>query len=259
MAERSGIAEIILAAREGLAQICLRRGTYAQALQHLRAAVETVESLRARIPTPELRSTFVQQNSRVYEAIVDVLSRLHARDPAAGYDRHAFAFRERGRARGFLDSLAESKASVTKGLTTEQVRRQNQLHAELSKFSAALLREGSESNRRAVDSAERRLAEWALDLRRINRRYHDLQYPKPYDAAKAQTALAAAGAVILEYDLGERQRCDKHPDKAVKAPRVPNAVLPDGQSHACANHVRQQQRPRRRCADSRTHSSSEFD
>src|SRR5260370_4717592 len=181
LAQRSGIPEVILAARDGLAQTCLRRGQHAQSLQHLQAAVETIESLRARIPTPELRSSFVQQNSRVYEAILDVLSRMHARDPAAGYDRQAFAYLERGRARGFLDSLAESKASVTKGLSTEQLRRQNQLHAELSKASAALLREESESNRRAVESAERRLAEWALDLRRINPRYHDLQYPRPYD------------------------------------------------------------------------------
>src|SRR2546430_12785881 len=51
-----------------------RRGTYMQALQHLQPAIETIESLRARIPTPELRSSFVQQNSRAYEAIVDVLS-----------------------------------------------------------------------------------------------------------------------------------------------------------------------------------------
>src|SRR5207247_10497301 len=76
---------------------------------------------------------------------------------------------------------------------------------DLPKASAAWLREGSEPNRRAVESAERRLAEWSLDLRRINPRYHELQYPRPYDAAKAQSTLAAAGAVILEYALGERQ------------------------------------------------------
>jgi CHAT domain-containing protein/Tfp pilus assembly protein PilF len=205
LAQRLGMPEIILAAREGIAQTCLRRGLHAQAFQHLQPAVETIESLRARIPTPELQAAFVQQNSRVYETIIEVLSRLHARDPAAGYDRQAFDYVERGRARAFLDLLAESKASVTKGLNAEQVRSQHQFQTELSKASAALLREGSESNRRAVESAERRLAEWALAMRRTSPRYHELQYPRPYDAAKAQSILAAAGAVTLEYALGEHQ------------------------------------------------------
>jgi CHAT domain-containing protein/tetratricopeptide (TPR) repeat protein len=205
LAQPAGFVEAILAAREGLAETCLRHGKTLQALQHLEVAVQTIETLRGRIPTAELRTGFLQQNWRVYEDIIDVLTQLDSRTPGAGYDAKAFAYLERGRARAFLDLLAEAKANITNGLTPDQFRRQTQLRFELSRASAALLREGSKQNRLAVERAEHRLVEWALELRRTNPQYHELQYPRPYDAAMARSMLAGTGTIILEYALGERR------------------------------------------------------
>src|SRR5262249_33463933 len=104
-----------------------------------------------------------------------------------------------------LDLLAESKARITKGLTAEQLRRQDELFGNLSKASAALMRDASGDNRRAVEKAQQELAEWKVELRRTNPRYQQLQYPDPYGVREAQQAARRADAVAVEYCLGDRR------------------------------------------------------
>ncbi|MBI1788068.1 MAG: tetratricopeptide repeat protein, partial [Acidobacteria bacterium] len=88
--ERAGFPELIIAARRGLAEIARRRGRLAQAFEHLRGAIERVETLRGRIPAPDLQAGFVRENARVYEDAIDVLARM------PGRAREAFAMAERG-------------------------------------------------------------------------------------------------------------------------------------------------------------------
>jgi CHAT domain-containing protein len=205
IAIRAGYADRIVTARRGLAEIARLRGRHAMALDHLKAAIEAVEHQRTQIPNPQFRIGFLRQNFRVYEDAVDELSILHERQPTRGYDRQAFGYAERARARSFLDMLAEGKAQITKGLTEAQAREQRVLEAEVSQAMRALTGDNSERDRKAAEAAEQKLAEW-VTLRRIeNPRYYALRYPEPFDAAKAQAVAASEEAVILEYVLGERR------------------------------------------------------
>jgi CHAT domain-containing protein len=112
---------------------------------------------------------------------------------------------ELGRARSLLDTLTESKARITKGLTAQQRERQTALLAALSKASAALLKESSAANRRALVQAEQALSDWVIELRRSNPAFLELQYPESYDAARVQREAARRGSAIIEYSLGERR------------------------------------------------------
>ena len=143
-----GLAEATVAARRGLGETCARMEEFTNSLRHLQLAVETIESMRGHIPTPELKSSFVQENWKTYEDIVYVLSRLNDKDATGGYDRQAFYYAERSRARSFLDLLAESKASITKSLTSAQQQQQASLFADLSKASATTLRAPRQAGRR---------------------------------------------------------------------------------------------------------------
>jgi CHAT domain-containing protein/Tfp pilus assembly protein PilF len=204
IAEARSLAEVVLEDRRGLAEVERRRGEYDQSLRQLQSAIGTLETMRSRIASPDRREDFLQQNWKVYEDVVDVLAELHRRQPGKGYDREAFGYAEKGRARSFQDLLAESKARVTKGLTPEQLQRQDALFADLSKASAALLKEDSQANRQALKRTESLLADWADELHRTNPLYHQLQYPQPYDADRVQAEVAGNGAAILEYSLGDR-------------------------------------------------------
>jgi CHAT domain-containing protein len=203
IAEPRSLAEVVLEDRRGLAEVERRRGELEQSLRQLESAIATLETMRSRIASPDRREDFLQQNWKVYEDAVDVLAELDRRQPGKGYDREAFAYAERGRARSFQDLLAESKARVTKGLTPQQLQRQDALFADLSKASAALLKEDSEANRQALKRMESLLARWADELHRTNPLYHQLQYPEPYDADRVQAGVAGSGTAILEYSLGE--------------------------------------------------------
>jgi CHAT domain-containing protein len=207
IAEPRSLAEVVLEDRRGLAEVERGRGEFEQSLRQLQSAIGTLETMRSRIASPDRREDFLQQNWKVYEDVVDVLAELHRRQPGKGYDREAFGYAEKGRARSFQDLLAESKARVTKGLTPEQLQRQEALFADLSKASAALLKEDSKVNRQALKRTESLLADWADELHRTNPLYQQLQYPQPYDADRVQAEVASGGTAILEYSLGD---CESH-------------------------------------------------
>jgi CHAT domain-containing protein/Tfp pilus assembly protein PilF len=203
--ERAGFPELIVDAHRGLAEIARRKQQYRGALQHLEGAIDRIETVRGRIPTPELQTGFVRENSRLYEDAVYILSLLHNRDPKRAYDRQAFAYSERGRARVFLDLMADSKVKVAKGLTPDQMRDREALARALSEAMKAGMDRDSAQSRQAVAGAEQKLIDWDTAVRLSNPRYYELQHPEPYDARKAQALAADSNAAVLEYALGPRR------------------------------------------------------
>src|SRR5258708_33963981 len=75
LANSRHLVEATMDAQTKLAGIYERQKDYVRSLEHLEPAIESIESMRGRIPTPELRSTFVARNWRAYaHAIRDLPS-----------------------------------------------------------------------------------------------------------------------------------------------------------------------------------------
>ena len=203
-AQKMSLARVASAAEIALAALARRRNDLTGALLELEHCVRAVESLRASIAEPDLKARFLETKTRAYDDIVEVLSLLHDGHPNAGYDKLAFDYAERGRARAFLDMLAESRSRITKGMTAPQVARRASLAKQLSDASDAALKEPSQGNRQAVDNAEKSLAAFAQELGQANPDFRDLQ-PEPYTTAQAQTLAMQAGCTILMYHLGEHR------------------------------------------------------
>jgi len=110
LAEESGLAETAVAASRALSGLERSRGNLKTAFEQLRAAVDRLEAMRATVPTTELRASFLRDRVEIFEDIIGVLAELHSREPSAGYDREAFAYSERARARVFLDLLRGGSA-----------------------------------------------------------------------------------------------------------------------------------------------------
>ncbi len=205
IAEKSGIASMIVAARQGLGETALRLGKYAEARREFETAIESLESVRNEVPDPELRIGLVQQHAQLYEEMIESLYALHLRDGAKAYDRLAFDYAERGRARSFLESLWESRAHVNKGLSPEQSHQREHLLAAISMASKTLQTAQNEPNRQALKNAEMRLSAWVEDIRAANPEYQKLQYPQPYSWRKVQSEIVKSDIAILEYALGEKR------------------------------------------------------
>lgn len=72
-------------------------GNLTKALTYTEATLPIVESLRTKIGSYELRSSFFATVQIYYEFYIDLLMRLHKQQPAAGYDAAALRASEGGR------------------------------------------------------------------------------------------------------------------------------------------------------------------
>ena len=84
LAKSRHLVEAAMDARTKLARIYERQKDYLRSLENLELAIDSIESIRTRIPTPELRTAFVAKNWRPYEDAIRALSFLHDQAPEQG-------------------------------------------------------------------------------------------------------------------------------------------------------------------------------
>ncbi len=185
------------------------RGDLGEARARIEAALGLIETVRAQAPGPELRATFLASKRDYYEFYIDLLLRLHERDPDKGHDRVAFEASERGRARSLLELLTEARVDVRQGIAPELKERERAVHARLAAIQSQLRRAFASSPPDAARiaaleaefkraDAEREQVE--LEIRRKHPRYAELQYPTPLGVSAVQGVLDDASA-LLEYIL----------------------------------------------------------
>jgi CHAT domain-containing protein/tetratricopeptide (TPR) repeat protein len=218
---------LVLSAR---ARALRNQGDLDRAESDAKAAIATLESLRARLGNPELRAAFLGSRSDIYELRVDILMRLAVARPGQGFDRAAFEASEDARARSLLDTLRESGAKIRNGVDPALAERQRALERRLAlkedRLQTLLGRakgDPTESKALEIESEQIRAELDALDteIRRRNPRYSDLTHPEAANAGEIQ-ALLDPGTLLLEYFLG-RERGYLW---AVDANRVRAFVLP---------------------------------
>ncbi|MEO0423975.1 MAG: CHAT domain-containing tetratricopeptide repeat protein [Pseudomonadota bacterium] len=105
LARQTGSAEARWASLEGLARVALTEGDRAQALDHLREAIDIVESVGVGVRTAGVRSDFFGERRAVYELTVSVLASEYAtaQDPALA--RLALNVARQAKARELSDAL----------------------------------------------------------------------------------------------------------------------------------------------------------
>ena len=187
------------------------RGDLRAALADAEAAINILESLRATISSQELRASYFATVQDVYAFYIDLLMRLHARQPDAGYDGKALQASERARARSLLETLAEANADIRQGvdaalLARERTLRQ-QLNAKARQQTQLLSGQHTEAQTRAVagevDALTTEFQQVEAQIRQTSPRYAALTQPAPLTLREIQTQVLAADTVLLEYSLGK--------------------------------------------------------
>lgn len=194
-----------------LARLDIERGELSRARARIEDSLALVEYQRARIGVQEFRASYVASVRDLYELSVDVLMRLHARTPGAGYDAAAFQASERGRARTLLDALAEGGIDIRRGVDAGLLDRERRLRQSISARSGALARLPAnspapvrEAARKAVEDLLREFQETQALIRSRSPGYAELTQPQPLDLAAIQ-GLLDGNTVLLEYALGEER------------------------------------------------------
>jgi CHAT domain-containing protein/Tfp pilus assembly protein PilF len=192
----------------GLAGAYAQSGDYDLAVGYYRKSIEVIESLRAQFITAEQRSGYFQEKIQVYESLIDLLVTRHQERPREGFDRLAFEYAERARARAFLDSLEEAKVDLKETLPPALRAEEMNISAEISALQTELFKPGLSEDKRKLllkqlEEAEGRYQDLAVRMKSQSPGYARLVYPETRSLNEVQQDLLAPGTVLLEYFLGE--------------------------------------------------------
>jgi CHAT domain-containing protein len=174
------------------------------ALEHYRRSIDGIERLRAvALNTEEGRAGVLAKSRDVYAETADLLYESHRPD-------EALAAAERGRARAFLDILAESRVGIADEPTPDQRQREDAILARISaaqrdQWKQDTSGEDRKKSEAALTSAEEDLKQLHSEMRNSHPRYAGLQYPEPISLGETQTTLLDDHTALVEYLLGEKR------------------------------------------------------
>jgi CHAT domain-containing protein/tetratricopeptide (TPR) repeat protein len=185
-------------------------GRLEEARGEVARALEILESLRGQVRDADLRAAFSSSLREVYELHVDVLMRLHERDPGARRDAEALAVAERARARSLLELLLESRHAVREGVDpvlrereVQALRRlQSRLERRVRLLAGPHTPDQVETLTREIEALRVEREQTQREIRARSPRYAELTQPEPASLAAIQGALDA-GTRLLEVLLAE--------------------------------------------------------
>jgi CHAT domain-containing protein/tetratricopeptide (TPR) repeat protein len=198
-----------------LAQTARDGGDLDRAAELAREALDIVESLRTRVASKDLRSSFTAIQQRFYELAIDALMQLDRARPGKGFAARAFTVAERARARSLLEILAEAGAEPGERVDPQLARRE--LGARRAVSAAELHRQsllrGAAPPAAAEIAAATREVEATLgaygeveaELADESPSYASLVEPQPLSAAEVGRQVLDPDTLLLEFALGKER------------------------------------------------------
>lgn len=197
--EKTG-ADMILRAKllNALGQAERAAGLADEGRRHLCAALDVLDRQRRKLGgTGEVRATFEAANRDLYNGCLEALL-------AQGRTAEAFATLERGRARSFLDLLAERDLAIP-GLAPGTEAERRRIDGEYDRLQAKLLAPAPAGVIAELQEKLRDLRmqqeQLAARIRRESPRFASLRYPEPLALTGARASLDP-GTVLFEYAVG---------------------------------------------------------
>jgi len=195
-------------------QIAKNRGDHVAALAAYQQARKSLEALRSRLHSEELKISFVKNRLQVYEALVDLhLSNPHGDEASVA---EAFASMEAAKSRSMSEMIFQSGQSLPLGDAgqSELVRRIRDLREELNwyyhRIELEQLRSEQGSPKRLLQLQERAVShenELLRTLRELpanERENATLEAPADFSVKRLQSALPADTALVEYYSTEDR-------------------------------------------------------
>lgn len=121
LAQRSSDPQSEMLSFYNLAHLERSRGKLDEAIRDINSAIKLGETVRTNVASQDLRTSYFATVRDSYDLYIDVLLLKHKRDPAAGFDREAFAASERARARSLLEGINPLPQTLTLTETQQQI------------------------------------------------------------------------------------------------------------------------------------------
>jgi CHAT domain-containing protein len=184
-----------------------------RANQRIEAALDIINTLRTKVASRDLRASYFASVQHLYKLHIDLLMRLHRRQPAAGFNVAALKAYEQARARSLIDLLAEASADIRQGVDPALLARERSLQQMLNAEAERQMRlfggqhsdEAASAVRRKIEELLTQLLAIEAELKANSPRYAALTQPAPLGLAEIQTAVTDGETLLLEYSLGEER------------------------------------------------------
>jgi tetratricopeptide (TPR) repeat protein len=207
--DRDGEAKTLL----GIARVESGQGKLLDARSTIESALNIIESLRTKVVSLELRSSYFATTQDFYEFSIDLHMHLHKLHSDRGYDRAALQTVERARARSLLEGLAEARLEIRSGADPALLERERVLRQLLSAKTERqiLLLNGKHTEQQAAAVADEinaltaQYRDLEADIRAKSPRYASLTQPQPLKSEEIQRQVLDDQTLLLEYFLGKER------------------------------------------------------
>jgi CHAT domain-containing protein/tetratricopeptide (TPR) repeat protein len=209
-----GIEDRNSAARSlyGLARVEKSRGNLPEARKQIEEALALFETVRARSGSQQLRASYLASMENAYEFYIDLLMRLHAKNPGAGHDTEALQAAERGRARSLLELLNEARIDIREGVSADLVQKERELSQALNAKARRQIQLTAQKGNpeeiatlnKEISALENEYQQVQTAIRKNSPNYAALTQPQPLGLKDIQQQLDP-NTVLLEYSLGDER------------------------------------------------------
>ncbi len=196
----------------GLARVERNQSQLSDARQHAEQALALIEQVRSHAGAQEDRASYFATQHDAGEFYIDLLMRMHRRDPAAGHDAEAFQAAERARARSLLEMLAEARVDLRQGVDPKLLAKEHELSGLLNSKSQRLLtlrgsgsQEKADALKKEISELEDQYRQLELEIRKNSPEYAAITQPQPLTLKQIQQQVLDSDSLLLEYSLGEER------------------------------------------------------
>ena len=148
-----------------------------------------------------------------YDFYIDLLMRLHHREPKQGYDALALQASERARARTLLEMLIEGRADIRQGVDLALLERERSLQRLLDDkaerqtrlLSGKHTQQQAEELKKEIEQLLTQYQEVQSQIRAGSPRYAALTQPQPLTLKQIQRDVLDSDTLLLEYALGDER------------------------------------------------------
>jgi CHAT domain-containing protein len=206
--DQKGVASVLY----GTARAEKELGRLSTAFDHIESALSIVETLRTKIASQQLRTSYFSSVRDYYEFYIDLLMQMEKVDPSKGYAAKAFEESERSRARSLLETVQEAGVDFHSGVDTVLLERERSLQQLLEGKAQRQMRLVADQGKdKQVAAARKEVVELQVELQSVEAQiraaspaYAALTQLKPVGSVEIQNQELDASTILLEYFLGDQ-------------------------------------------------------
>lgn len=198
------------AALNNIARLERDSGNLFAARERTEQALKIIESLREKVNSSDLRTSYFASVRQQHEFYIDLLMQLDRTNPISGFNLAAFEASERFRARSFLELVSAARVGVRDQADPALLERERQLNQQFSETANRRMKLAQAAGPESAEASKlaKELDELVWQLREVEAQIRagtirNLMPTQPLNLKDIQQRVLDDESVLLEYMLGE--------------------------------------------------------